>query len=293
VRIAVATGNMGFAFEHPPGPADHAARCLELVTTAEALGFHVVTFGDHLALPTAPSTPYPYGPGWHLDPETSLLDPFALMAAAAARTSRVLLAFGVLVLPYRSPLVTAKLVATIDAIANGRVVIGVGSGWLPEEFAAVGADFAERGRQTTATLRYLTEVFATGSADGLRVLPTPVQRPRPRIWVGGRSPAAMRRAVALADGWSSPYSDPDQLASDLATLRRLCREADRAEESLEVSVHGIVAASIDHELVERYRALGVCEIGAMLPVGDRRRCLEELRALAGRCASLLEPAPTA
>jgi probable F420-dependent oxidoreductase len=288
----VAAGNMGFAFERPPDPADHAARCLEIATTAEALGFHVVTFGDHLALPEVPTTPYPYGPApVFLNPETSLLDPFTLMAAAAARTTRVLLAFGVLVLPYRDALVTAKLVAGIDAISNGRVVLGVGSGWLPEEFAAVGADFAARGTCTEATLRVLAEVLTTGSAGALRVLPMTVQRPRPKIWVGGRSAAAIRRAVALADGWSAPYSDPDQLADDLERLHGACRAAERPVESLEVSVHGLVAQSIDLDLVERYRALGVSEIGAMLPLADRRACLVALRALAQRCAPLLEPAP--
>ncbi len=292
MRVAVAVGNMGFAFNAPPDPADHAARCLEIATTAEALGFHVVTFGDHLGLPRTPSTPYPYGPApVHLDPETSLLDPFTLMAAAAARTTRVLLAFGVLVLPYRDALVTAKLVAGIDAISNGRVVLGVGSGWQPEEFAAVGADFAERGRRTEATLRALVEVLTTGSAGSLRVLPTTVRRRRPRIWVGGRSTAAMRRAVALADGWSAPYSDPDRLQGDLERLGQACRAADRPVESLEVSVHGLVADTIDLDLIERYRALGVREVGAMLPLADRPGCLEALRALAERCAPLLEPTP--
>ena len=193
MRLGVALGNLGLAAGRPLAGAEHATLVYRIAEEAERLGFHSVWAGDHLALPRQPTTPYPYGDdAGLLSADVSLLDPFAVLAAVAGRTERVRLGFGVTVLPYRQPLVVAKLVASI------------GTGWMPEEFAAVNADFGARGRDTDTALEYLRRAFADGEVDGMTVLPTPVQRPGPPIWVGGIAPAALRRAVAYADGWNAP-----------------------------------------------------------------------------------------
>ena len=225
MNLGVAVGNLGFSIGRLIEPEAHAALVYRLGDEAERLGFHSVWVGDHLALPRTPSTPYPYGGGSvTLNPDTSMLDPFAVLAALAGRTQRVRLGLGVMVAPYRHPLVSAKLIASIDALSGGRMIVGVGSGWMPEEFAAVGVDFDARGRLTDACLRYLTLAFADGEVDGMAVLPRTVQRPRPPIWVGGNGLTVMRRAVAFADGWDAPYADPASVRTGIDRLHELCRE---------------------------------------------------------------------
>jgi probable F420-dependent oxidoreductase len=288
MNLGVAVGNLGFSIGRLIEPEAHAALVYRLGDEAERLGFHSVWVGDHLGLPRTASTPYPYGEGSvTLNPQTSMLDPFAVLAALAGRTDRVRLGLGVLVAPYRHPLVSAKLIASIDALSGGRIIVGVGSGWMPEEFVAVGADFESRGRQTDACLRYLTLAFAEGEVDGMTVLPRTVQQPRPPIWVGGNGPAAMRRAVAFADGWDAPYADPESVRGGIARLHALCGEAGRDPASLGLSVRGLAAAGVDPALLDAYADLGVTDIGVTVPYGDPEQAVAELGALARRCAAHL------
>lgn len=282
MNIGVAIGNLGFSMTEPMDPAAHADLCCEVALEAERAGFHSVWVGDHLTLPQRPSTPYPYGAGGFLNAACSLLDPFAVHAALARITERILLGFGVVVLPYRGPVVTAKLIATIDALSRGRVILGVGAGWLPEEFEVLGVEFASRSLQTDSGLRYLRKVFEDGQADGMTMLPVTVQRPRPPLWVGGMGTAAMRRAVELADGWDAPYAEPDRLGPALERLHRLCLEAGRDPASLGVAVRGIAAEDLDNGLIDTYASMGVTDLGVTLPLGEPPRAFEVLRQLAGR-----------
>jgi probable F420-dependent oxidoreductase len=294
MRLGVALGNLGLAAGRPLGGAEHAALVYRIADEAERLGFHSVWAGDHLALPRAPSTPYPYGDDAGLLPaDVSLLDPFAVLAAVAGRTRRVRLGFGVAVLPYRHPLVVAKLVASIDALSDGRVILGVGTGWMPEEFAAVGADFRARGRDTDAALALLRRAFADGEVDGMTVLPTPVQRPGPPIWVGGIAPAALRRAVAHADGWNAPYADPERVGAGIELLHLECRAAGRDPATIDVSVHGLAADDVDPALVDEYTALGVTDLGVRLPLRSPDAAVDTLRALASRCSEHVDPGEVA
>ena len=297
MRIGVALGNIGLGLRRPGGepidPVEHARRCLEIAEAAEALGFHTVWAGDHLALPVLPTVSYPYASRAPMPAGTSILDPFTVLAAVAARTERIRLGFGVLVLPLRHPLVVAKGVATLDALSAGRVTLGVGAGWLPEEFAAVGADFATRGDTTDATLAELRRLLAEGTCgdepgDGsLTVLPRAVQEPLP-VLVGGGSPRALRRAASLADGWDAPWKDPERLAGALERLARCCEVAQRDPARLQVAVRAIPADRLDAELVEGYLGLGtgglrVTELGVHLPPVGAAEAVAALEALALRC----------
>ena len=282
MHIGVAVGNLGFSIGRLIDPLDHAALVYRIGDAAEELGFHSVWVGDHIALPRTPTTPYPYG-GFMVNPDTSMLEPFTVLAALAGRTERVRLGLGVVVAPYRHPLVAAKSIATLDALSRGRLIVGVGTGWMPEEFAAVGASFPSRGRDTDACLAVWTTVFATGSLDGMTVLPRTVQQPRPPLWVGGNSDAALRRAVRWADGWDAPYADPDALRAGLERLRAVCAAGARDPASISISVRGIAAATVDGALIESYTALGVTDLGVTLPYGDPDGAVAELAALAARC----------
>ena len=284
MNIGVAVGNLGFSVGRLIGPEEHAGLVLAIGDAAEALGFHSVWVGDHLALPKDPSTPYPYGDArTTVDPETSMLEPFAVLAALAGRTERVRLGLGVMVAPYRHPLAAAKLIATLDALSAGRVIVGVGTGWMPEEFAAVGADFARRGADTDACLAFFERAFRDGEVEGMTVLPRTVQGPRPRLFVGGNSNAAIGRAVTFADAWDAPYAEPDQLRAGLARLQRACEDAGRDPATIGLSVRGIAAEALDQRQVDAYAALGVTDIGVTLPYGDQARALEALEQLGQRC----------
>jgi probable F420-dependent oxidoreductase len=285
VHLGVALGNLGLTLSGSTDPLAHAALVYRLADEAERLGFHSVWAGDHLALPRSPTTRYPYGEAQApmLDPDHPLLDPFAVLAALAGRTDRVKLGFGVLVLPFRHPLPTAKLIATIDALSAGRVILGAGTGWMPEEFAAAGCDFARRGADTDACLHYLRRAFTNGEVDGMTLLPMTVQRPAPPIWVGGQSPAAMRRAVELGDGWDAPYIDPEALRHGVDDLHALCRAADRDPASLTLSVRGLFAPDVDESLLHTYAEVGVTHVGVILPTADPDLAVTTLEQLARRC----------
>jgi probable F420-dependent oxidoreductase len=217
-----------------------------------------------------------------MDPATPVLDPFAVLAAVAGRTRRIRLGFGVVVLPLRHPIVVAKLVATIDVLSHGRVVLGVGSGWLPEELAAVGTDFTRRGDATYDALRVLRRAFEHGEVDGMTLLPTPVQRPGPPIWIGGAGPRARQRVVEHGAAWDAPTADPDELAAGIARLHAACEAEGRDPATVEVAVRGLRARDLTQDKVGAYAALGVAELGVRLPLHDPPRAVDELAALAAR-----------
>jgi probable F420-dependent oxidoreductase len=216
-----------------------------LARTAERLGFDWVTVSDHVVLPTRCSAPYPYDtsgtfPGGAHQP---YLESLALASWLLAATRRIHVAISVLVVPYRNPVVTAKQVATIDVLSGGRFALGVGVGWWPEEFEALAAPpYAQRGAVTDEYVRLMkalwTEDVPRFEGKHYRVadvtmLPRPVQRPHPPIWVGGHSDHALRRTAALGDVWhpiglrGSAGLAPAEMAERIARLRTLTREAGR------------------------------------------------------------------
>jgi probable F420-dependent oxidoreductase len=196
---------------------------------AEELGYESVWIGEHVLVPAIPSgappsaaTPFPPTRPW--------LEPLTQIAYLAAITSRLRLATGVLVLPLRDPFVTARAVATADLLSGGRLILGVGAGWLADEFAVTGHAFEDRASVTAETMALMTALFADGLVEhhgprwdvaGAYFEPKPVQRPRPPLLGGGTSPAALRRAAELADGWYGPLSTPDEAVEMLGRLERL------------------------------------------------------------------------
>jgi probable F420-dependent oxidoreductase len=185
------------------GPAGQA----RLATAAEAAGFDAVSCSDHVAIESEWERT-----GGHHD-----LDPLTTLAFLAARTTTIRLLTYVLVLPFRPPLVAAKSLATIDVLSEGRLVVGIGAGYHEPEFAALGLDFADHDRATTAALETITRLWAEDGfeVDGQRVrqLPRPVQSPRPPIWAGGNSRRAIERAARLADAWMPFFNTPTTVPS--------------------------------------------------------------------------------
>ena len=214
----------------------------DLAAAYERLGFDACYVTDH----PAPDARWLDAGGHHS------LDPMVALAVAASSTRHLLLHTHVYVLGYRNPFLAAKSLASLDAVSGGRLVAGVAAGYLKPEFAALGASFEDRAARLDATLELLPRIWSgevvEESADGwsarsVVALPRPASRPGPPIWVGGNSRAAMRRAVALADGWS-PFAAPDALATATRTtpiatvdalgvrlgeLRSMCDDVGRAE----------------------------------------------------------------
>lgn len=192
---------------------------LACVRAAEDAGLADVWVQDHIAIPPDDAA----GSGGRY------LDPLTALAWLAGRTSRIGLGTGVLVLPYRPPLPTARAVATVQELSGGRLRLGVGVGWMQAEFRALGVPWARRGRISDETLAFLHRCFASDvvEAQGQPFLFLP--RPqRPPIYVGGAGEHALRRTVAWGDGWMPMSHDPARLAAPVARLRELAAEAGRS-----------------------------------------------------------------
>ena len=201
------------------GPQSAPAVLLECVRTAERCGLADVWVQDHIAIP--PDDAEGSG-GRYLDPLTAL-------AWLAGQVPRIGLGTGVLILPYRAALPTAKAIATLQELSAGRCRLGVGVGWMDAEFRALGVPRAERGRRADDTLAFLHACFADdvvrAHGQDFLFLPRPA---RPPIYVGGAGERALRRVVRFGDGWMPMTGDAARLAPEVARLRELSAEAGRA-----------------------------------------------------------------
>jgi probable F420-dependent oxidoreductase len=247
------------------GPLANAETLSRLARTAEALGFDSVWLADHLVAPCDVHSVYPFDR--RADPEPARLDglvdfyePLITLAYLAAATKTVRLGISVYVVPYRNPVVTAKLVATLDALSGGRVIFGAGVGWLREEFHAVGADPHVRGRVTDEYLEVCRRLWRDEVAcfDGahyhlprVRTGPKPIQRPWPPIWIGGNSEAALARAAALGDGLHLIDLGPQEVAAIAVRMSERLRDCGRPRGGFTLSLRKGVLIAADGGGTER------------------------------------------
>jgi probable F420-dependent oxidoreductase len=222
-----------------------------LVARAEEWGFSSVMIADHIVFPVTIKSKYPYTVSGAFPGQGDALEQLSLMAFVAGKSRTLRLISSVMILPYRNPVVTAKTLATIDVLSRGRVTVGVGVGWLREEFEALGApDFDRRGAVSDEYLRIFKALWTQNPAsyhgefyrfDSVRCLPHPVQKPHPPIWVGGHSKAALRRVARLGDGWHPVGANPavplrpPELRALLDDLRRLTEAEGRDFSTLTIS----------------------------------------------------------
>jgi probable F420-dependent oxidoreductase len=221
------------------GPAATPERIGRLAARAEELGFDSLWVSDHVVIPTEWASEYPYGPPgtFTLESSRNYYEPLITLAWVAGATRRVRLGTSILVVPYRNPVLVAKQAATLDALAGGRLVLGIGVGWLEEEFEAVGnPHFRRRGVLTDEYIQ-LYRALWTGqptSFEGrfyqLRSViaePRPAQQPGPPIWVGGHGERALRRTVELGDAWAAIRISVDEFRQGGERLRELAAERGR------------------------------------------------------------------
>jgi probable F420-dependent oxidoreductase len=211
-----------------------------LVERAEALGFHSTVIGDHVVFPSRVVSKYPYTVTGAFPGRGDALEQLSLAAFVAARTATLRLVTSVMILPYRHPVLAAKMLATIDVLSHGRLTVGVGVGWLREEFEALGApDFDRRGAASDEILRILTTLWTQSPAsfagdffhfEDVQCLPAPVQKPHPPIWIGGHSRAALRRTARHGAGWHPVGANPAAMLRP-AELRALLNELRRLTEA--------------------------------------------------------------
>lgn len=246
---------MKFGFNIPnAGPLARPDAIRQFVERGEVLGFTIFAIADHIIIPKRFKPAYPYTETGETDSFNSgeILEPLALMASVATMSQKAQLLTSVLVLPYREPILTAKFFATVDLLSKGRVLVGIGSGWMEEEFIAVGAPpFAERGKVTDEYIDAFKEMWTneepsfTGNYVDIKNIyfrPQPVQKPHPPIWVGGDSMVAMRRAARAGDAWypvglspEHPYNTVARYTAGAEKLRQLTEEAGREPENVELS----------------------------------------------------------
>ena len=248
----------------------------EVARKAEALGYESVWLPEHLIVPLEMRSPYPYSadgkfPG---GAAVALHDPFVALAYVAACTSTLKLGTGVYVLPLRNAVSVAKAAASLDLLSGGRFIFGVGVGWLEDEFAAVGMPFADRAARTREAIRLMRTLWsedAPSFAGRFHQVPKsgfspkPVQQPGPPIILGGESPAALRRAAALGDGWIGVAHTPDTLRPLLADLRAQLAAAGRANVPFEISIGTAPGLRLERDAVRAFADLGVDRLFAFSP----------------------------
>jgi probable F420-dependent oxidoreductase len=241
-----------------------AGRCAAL---AEELGYDSLWMGEHVVAPS------PRMPPSMIEPAYPILDPLVTLAHVAAQTEHVRLATGIVILPQRNPVVLAKELATLDVLSGGRLVFGMGVGYVEPEMRAVGVPMDGRGARADEYLGAMRSLWSDDAPafagehvrfDGVEAHPRPVQRPIPVV-VGGHTTAAHRRTVHHGDGWYGFMLDRRATAENLASLRREADAAGRDFTQLEISVSP--SEPLERGVIEDYEQLGVDRLVLVPPPG--------------------------
>jgi probable F420-dependent oxidoreductase len=228
------------------GPIGTRHGVLTFARRMEALGYDSLWASDHVVIPHRIASRYPYSPigKFPLTPEVPFLEPLTTLAMVAGVTERVQLGTSILVLPHRNPVLAAKMAATIDHLSEGRLVLGVGVGWMREEIELLGGDYDRRGAWSDEALAVMRACWRDPrsahhgeffSFDEIGVFPKPARGDIP-ILIGGHTPRALRRVAELGDGWHAAFITPEALKADIARLRDECARRKRPFDQLTISV---------------------------------------------------------
>jgi probable F420-dependent oxidoreductase len=233
---------------------------LPAAEAAERLGFDSVWANDHIALPYSRTSEYPYqrsGTEIAMEPGMQWIDPLGTLSFVAAVTERVKLGTSVLVIPYRNPVLVAHQAATLDVLSEGRLILGVGAGWMREEFSALGVPAAERGARTDEALEVMRTLWRDDPAtfsgrftsfEEFALAVVPRTEGGPPIWVGGNTDPALRRVLRYGDAWHGFEIFPDELADFRARLERAGDEVGRDPAEVELTVaRGLMLPGTEEE----------------------------------------------
>jgi probable F420-dependent oxidoreductase len=261
---------------------------------AEARGFSSIWVAEHVVLFDEYASKYPYAADGKIPAggEHGIFEPFTSLAFLAACTSTIRLGTGIVLVPQRNPVYTAKEVASVDWLSNGRFDFGIGVGWLEEEFRAVDATFPRRGARTRAYIEVMRRLWEDDVSEhssefyelpALRQYPKPVQKPHPPIHIGGESEAALRRVAQFGQGWYGFSVAPEDVPGRLARLEELLAAEGRSRSEIEVSICPYLLGA-DAEKVKRYEDAGIDQVillalGFDIPGVEAE--LDSLAAMAG------------
>lgn len=265
---------------------EYSIRPDELAREMEQRGFESLWVPEHTHIPASRRTPYPAGGDlpkeyWHT------YDPFLSLTAAAAATTRLRLATGICLLIERDPIVTAKEVATLDRLSNGRFIFGIGGGWNAEEMENHGTDFKKRWRILRERVLAMKEIWTQEKAefhgefvnfDPILSFPKPVQKPHPPIVMGGNGPTTLDRVVEYCDEWMPIAMRTSDLSERIEMLKRQAAAAGRNPDAIPVT---IFAAKPEREAIEKLASVGVSRVVFLLPPADREVVLPLLDRYAG------------
>lgn len=252
------------------GECGDPATAVRIAQAAEAAGFESVWTGEHVVVPD------PAVPEMPLPPTTPLLDTVVALTLIAAETRTLRIGSGIVVLPQRNPLVLAKELASVDVVSEGRLIVGVGAGYVRAEFEALEIPYERRGARMNEYIRALRAIWTTSQASfagefvsfaDVTAHPRPIQQPTPPILVGGISAPAFRRAITLGNGWFGFGLDLDQTRTSIAGLKEAATRDPRPAEVGELEISVTPVGKFDRAQVERYADLGVDRL-IVLPQPD-------------------------
>jgi probable F420-dependent oxidoreductase len=230
-----------------------ASQNIDIAVNAEELGFDSVWVSDHVVMPLKHRGAF----------SDVFYDPFTLLAYIAAETSDITLGTSVIILPYRNPVVVAKTIATLDVLSGGRVIFGVGPGWMREEFETLGVPIKSRGRMTDEYIHAIRELWCSEEPSfkgefcsffDIKFEPKPLQNPHPPIWIAGSSDYAVKRAATLGDGWQPTWVSPEDVEAGISKLQNIAASEGRDLEGYTYSVRNRVKIFDNPDQKEAYLA---------------------------------------
>lgn len=259
-------------------PTDYAIRPDELAKEAESRGFESLWVPEHTHIPASRKTPYPGGGDlpkeyWHT------YDPFVALSMAAAVTTKLKVATGICLIIQRDPITTAKEVASLDYLSNGRFLFGIGGGWNLDEIENHGTNYNKRFGILRERILAMKEIWTDGEAqyhggyvdfDKIWSYPKPVQKPYPPIFMGGDSPRTFERVVEFCDGWMPVGLRLSDLPAKIQALRQTAERAGRDPRTISISIFG---AKPENSALDEIASQGVERVIFMLPAADRETVL--------------------
>ena len=257
---------------------------------AEERGFDSIWMAEHVVLFDEYASQYPYAADGRIPvpTESGMLDPFPALSFLAACTKTIRLGTGICLLPQRNPVYTAKEAATVDWMSNGRLDLGIGVGWLEEEYQALGVPFERRGARCRAYIDVLKTLWCDDiseyegefySLPATRQFPKPVQKPHPPIHFGGESDAALRRVADLGQGWYGFNQTAEQVTERIAKLTSMLEKRGRSREEIEVSICPYLLGATP-QIIEGYEAAGVDRVILLAAAANTEAIPEVLDGLA-------------
>ena len=268
--------NMGSGVAHPN-------ELRNIARAADAAGLESLWCGEHVVLPKPRAAPSP------ADPDHAFLHPSAVLSFLAAVTEHVKLGTGIVLIAQRNPVVLAKEFASVDVLSGGRAILGIGAGYLQQEFEAIGAPFRERGRRTDEAIDAMRALWNETDPSfegefwrfgGIDAHPRPVTPGGVPIHVGGHSEAALRRAAQRGQGWYGWMQDPEQTATAVRRLGELSDEVERPEHLGPLEITITPPARLTSEAVEQYAEAGAHRL-VSLAAPNERSMLHAVEHLAG------------